>query len=248
MVGIIAVIPYSLTQQSDLLATLELPIPLPLLVAIQIGQNAVLFLGLVAVGLFLAARTGLGLPFVEGWLTKQPVWEHLPRTAALAAFLGVVSTLVIIGLDAFVFGPPLEAMLTELAIELPESISPPAWQGFLASFYGGVAEEVQLRLCVMTLLAWLGGRVSRDAEGRPTLAVLWIANVMAAVLFGLGHLPTAAALGLPMNALFVTRTVILNGLLAVVDGWLYGTRGLESAMIAHFSADIVLHVVLPLIA
>jgi membrane protease YdiL (CAAX protease family) len=100
----------------------------------------------------------------------------------------------------------------------------------------------------MTLLAWLGGRVSRDAEGRPTLAVLWIANVMAAVLFGLGHLPTAAALGLPMNALFVTRTVILNGLLAVVDGWLYGTRGLESAMIAHFSADIVLHVVLPLIA
>ncbi|MDD3715217.1 MAG: CPBP family intramembrane metalloprotease, partial [Atribacterota bacterium] len=25
-------------------------------------------------------------------------------------------------------------------------------------------------------------------------------------------------------------------------GWLYWTRGLESSMIAHFSADIVLHV------
>jgi len=33
----------------------------------------------------------------------------------------------------------------------------------------------------------------------------------------------------------------------VVFGWLYQTRGLESAMIAHFSADIVLHVLLALL-
>jgi membrane protease YdiL (CAAX protease family) len=40
---------------------------------------------------------------------------------------------------------------------------------------------------------------------------------------------------------------LLNGIGGVVFGWLYWKKGLESAMIAHFSADIVLHVLLPAI-
>jgi hypothetical protein len=35
----------------------------------------------------------------------------------------------------------------------------------------------------------------------------------------------------------------LNGVLGVAFGRLYWKKGLESAMIAHFSADIVLHVI-----
>ena len=33
---------------------------------------------------------------------------------------------------------------------------------------------------------------------------------------------------------------------AVVFGWLYWKRGLEMAIVAHFGADIVLHVITPL--
>jgi hypothetical protein len=40
----------------------------------------------------------------------------------------------------------------------------------------------------------------------------------------------------------------LNGLGGLAFGWLYWKRGLESAMMAHFSADIVLHVITPLVA
>jgi len=40
----------------------------------------------------------------------------------------------------------------------------------------------------------------------------------------------------------------LNGLGGLAFGWLYWKQGLESAMIAHFSADIVLHVITPLVA
>ncbi len=79
-------------------------------------------------------------------------------------------------------------------------------------------------------------------------AVLWIANIGAAVLFGLGHLPAVAALGWPMDPLVITRAVVLNGLAGVVFGWLYWRRGLESAMLAHFSADMVLHVIPALLA
>jgi hypothetical protein len=40
----------------------------------------------------------------------------------------------------------------------------------------------------------------------------------------------------------VIRTLVLNGFAGLVFGWLYWRRGLLAAMIAHTSADVVLHV------
>ena len=79
------------------------------------------------------------------------------------------------------------------------------------------------------------------------IGFLWIATLLAAVLFGIGHLPGTAAIGLSLDSLVITRALVLNGLGGVVFGWLYWTRGLESAILAHFSADVVLHAVVPLI-
>lgn len=238
-----ALIPYSLTLTGTPLSTDQLP-----LVLVGTLVNALIYGGLAAIGLFLAGKIGLGLPFVEGWLTKEPVKNRFWKVALIAVIVGVVVGLVIIFLDVYVFQQPMVEEFERFHITLPETINPPAWQGFLASFYGGIVEEVLMRLFLMTLFARLGSLVFRDSEGRPTLAVLWIANIGAAVLFGLGHLPTAMAMGIPLTALFITRTVVLNGIGGIAFGWLYWTRGLESAMIAHFSVDIVLHVILVLVA
>ena len=97
----------------------------------------------------------------------------------------------------------------------------------------------------MSFLAWLGRFISKTADGKPTVAVLWIANVLAAVLFGLGHLPTTALL-VPLTPLVILRAIVLNGVAGIAFGYLYFTRGLESAMISHFSADLVLHVLFAL--
>jgi membrane protease YdiL (CAAX protease family) len=126
-----------------------------------------------------------------------------------------------------------------------QNVKPAAWKGFLASFYGGIAEEIQLRLLVMSFLAWLGRFISKTQEGKPANGVFWIANILAAVLFGLGHLPATATI-LPLTPLVVSRAILLNGIGGVIFGWLYWKHGLEAAMIAHFSADIVLHVLLAL--
>lgn len=88
--------------------------------------------------------------------------------------------------------------------------------------------------------------MSRTNSGQPTSAVFWLAIILAAIVFGLGHLPATAALGLPLNGLIVTRAIVLNGIPGLAFGWFYWKRGLESAMVAHFSADIILHVILPL--
>jgi membrane protease YdiL (CAAX protease family) len=97
----------------------------------------------------------------------------------------------------------------------------------------------------MSLLAWLGAFINQTKDGKPTAIIFWIANILAAILFGIGHLP-AASLILPLTTLVVIRIVLLNAVGGIVFGWLYQKHGLESAMIAHFSADLVLHVLLAL--
>ena len=244
-------IPYAMTIQGEALeeavAPLGVPIPLWLPFVIDSVINLVLCAVLGGVGLLLAGRIGLGLPFIEGSVKRKPVWHRFPGVAAVGIVTGVVFAVVAIGLAIWVFGPPLAATIESEGIAISEDIVPPAWQGFLVSFQAGVLEEILFRLFGLTLLAWLGSLISRDKEGRPTLVALWIANILFAVAFGLAHLPLTSAVGFPLTPLVVARAIVLNGLGGVMFGWLYWSRGLESAMVAHASADVVLHAVFPLI-
>jgi membrane protease YdiL (CAAX protease family) len=219
---------------------------LSVILAIQTLQGAILFAIAIFLGLWLANRIGLGAPILEAMTRGESVADKVRAILPISISLGVVSTLVILGLEFFYFQPAMMKELGESASALNlQTGQPAAWKGLLASFYGGIAEEIQLRLFVMSLLAWLGKFISKTPEGKPTAAIFWIATILAAVLFGLGHLPALAVI-VPLTPLVIIRTIVLNGLLGVVFGWLYWKRGLESAMISHFSADIVLHVLLAL--
>lgn len=244
--GVIAIVPYLLDLQSSTLQNLAILVPLPVLIAIQIAQNAFIFGILTALGLFFAGRVGLGTPILEARLGGESVADKVRAILPVSIIVGVVASLLIIGLEIAIFQPALFRELGDSADALNlQTAQPAAWKGFLASFYGGIVEEILLRLFVMSLLAWLGSFISRTAEGKPTSAVFWVANILAAVLFGLGHLPATAAL-IPLTPLVITRAIVLNGLAGVAFGYLYWKSGLEAAMLAHFSADIVLHVLLAL--
>jgi hypothetical protein len=241
-----AIIPYSSTLTSTTYEPDELPG-----VIVMTLLNALAVTGVLAgIGLFFASRIGLGLPLVERWVKREASCLQLVgrfrRAFGLSVLVGVVAGLVVIVLDTFIFGPPLAMEIDRLGIVIPATVQPPAWQGLLASFTGGVNEEVIFRLFGVSLLGWLGSLVSRDSEGRPKPLVVWIAIVVVAVAFGLDHLPGMAAIGFPIDALVVTRSVVLNSIVGIACGWLYWRRGLESAMVSHFSADIVLHVLLAL--
>jgi hypothetical protein len=88
-----------------------------------------------------------------------------------------------------VFQPALFAQLGDSALTGASAVKPAAWKGLLASFYGGINEEILLRLCVMSFLVWLGRFVSKTPDGRPTVGVLWIANILAALLLVLRTFP-----------------------------------------------------------
>jgi len=243
--AVIAVLPYSFALQSDTLQRLNLVISPPMLIAIVL-QSSIMFAIAIFGGLFFASRVGLGTPILDSATRGEPIADKIRAILPLSIILGVIGTLIILGLEVFFFQPAMIKDLGDAANALNlQTSQPAAWKGFLASFYGGIAEEILLRLFVMSFFVWLGHFVSKTAEGKPTAAVIWIANILAAVLFGLGHLPALAPL-VPLTSIVIVRTIVLNGLLGIVFGWLYWKRGLEAAMISHFSADLVLHVLLAL--
>jgi len=249
-VGAVTVLPYVLTIQGPLLqkllASKPLPFPLPVVLVLQTAQGLLLIGGLGALGMWLAGKMDLGAPILEGWLmrgeTPGPrLRAILPRAVAIGAAGGAAIVIA----DLLLFSAKMKAALLQTGVD-PAVLEPPWWQGLLASFYGGCDEELLTRLFLLTFFAWIGAKLTRVQSGRPGAAVLWSANVLAALLFGAGHLPSVKAMGLSLDALMVTRTLALNGLVGIAFGWLYVSAGLEAAMIAHFSADLVLHVLTPL--
>lgn len=234
--GVITIIPYSLTLQGGLPQNL----PLYVILTATIIQNAVIFAVAIFIGLNLAKRVGLGLPILEGWLEGREVKSYLKSILGISVGLGILAGILIIGLDYLFSFAGATINVTQ------SSINPPAWQGFLASFYGGINEEILLRLFLMSLLVWIFFKIKKTNEGKPTNAGMWLAIILAAVIFGAGHLPTVMAIT-TLTPMVIVRTIILNAVGGIIFGWLYWKKGLESAMVSHFSADIVLHVIVPFI-
>ena len=232
--GWFAVIPYSLTLTGVSLQNLSVPLYL-----LGLIQDIVIFAVAIFIGLYLAKKVGLGIPIIEGWLEGKPVKNYLVSILPISIGLGMVAGILIIALD-ILFAGGIRVNAAQLAQ------APPVWQGFLAGFYGGFNEEILLRLFLMSLLVWIFFKVKKTDEGKPTNAGVWLAIILAAIIFGAGHLPTAAAI-VPLTPLIIARIIILNSIGGIIFGWLYWKNGLESAMIGHFSTDMVLHVLFPAI-
>ena len=229
----ILVIPYSLELTA---VGVEISALILLLAAVQ---NLVLFSAAVFFGLLLSKPIGMGAPIVRGVLDGENQTKAFKSIIVPSVCWGLFAGMAIV-----VSSLPFNTLIPELQLL---EVSVPAWKAFLASFYGGIAEEVLLRLFLVSLFVWISGKIKKTPEGKPTALGIWLSIILAAVVFGLGHLPATARIT-PLTGLVVIRAVVLNGIGGVVFGGLYWKKGLESAMIAHFSADIVLHIITPALA
>lgn len=235
--GGLAILPYSFSLNRDKLSQAKLP--QPVLALISFLQTAVLMALAVGVGLLAAKPVGLGAPYIAAALAGEPMLDPILRLLPLTIGLGVLSFAVIALLERYVFAPHVpEALRTS-------DVNAKAWTRFLASFYGGLNEEILMRLFLVSGLAWVLGRFWQNVGGLPADGAYWTAIILASILFGLGHLPATKALT-PLTSLLVIRAVVLNGVAGIAFGWLYWKYGLEAAMVAHFSADILLHLIGPL--
>ena len=235
LIGIIGVIPYSLTLQEDILS--EVPLPMEIVIAISIFQSAVLFFVIILVGLFISKKIGLGAPIIERFVEKEDIAAHLRSIIGISIALGIIAGLLII-IGDYIFGLFNSSDLTQIMT------IPPPWQGFLVSFYGGINEEILLRLFFMSLLIWIFVKLTKSNQASPSSTIVWTAIILSSILFGLAHLPIVASLTM-ITPVFIARAIILNGIGGIIFGWLYWKKGLESAIISHFTADIILHAIFP---
>ncbi|OOG48016.1 CPBP family glutamic-type intramembrane protease [Rhodanobacter sp. C01] len=230
----LALSPYLMALMPLKFATL--PMPLWAAIAAQALQAGVLCWLLGWLGLFLGARHGLDAPWLRAWTYRRPRDPAQHANWWVAILLGAVAALLVIGIQRT--GLPWHRVDSGAALGS-------AWRGALASFYGGIVEETECRLLLVSLFVWLLAWCNRR-QARPWMFA--VAIVLAALLFGAGHLPTAFAIGMAHAPLPIARIVLLNAMVGLVTGTLFWKYGLEHAMLAHFSADLVLHVGLPLVA
>jgi len=161
---------------------------------------------------------GLDAPLLRSLAYATPRPPSMRATLVRACAIGLACGVLILAID-LAMRPWMPAPLSTM----PGSIA--RWKGFLASFYGGIGEEIQLRLFAMTLLAWAAWKILGRRHPRLPPSAASSAIVLAALAFGAAHLPAAARV-FPLDAMVVFRTLVLNALGGLAFGWLFYRHGL----------------------
>ena len=125
-------------------------------------------------------------------------------------------------------------------------VHPPFPMSILASITAGIGEEIMFRGFVFGLWGFILNWLFKGFKGRTT--ALWIANIIAALAFGAGHLPaiyylTGASSPAEMNPVLLAEIFILNGVIGLIAGERYMKDGLVAAAGVHFWTDVVFHVI-----
>ena len=194
----------------------------PILGLVTALQSAGYGIVLGAFGIGLGKKIGLWKD--ETTLTRKPLLVSL--------LVAVVGGLAMILPDMLFFGQYSTVIMDSYATK-------PTIPYILASVtYGAVIEEVMLRLFAMSLIAFLLYKLFGKQQDQPTTAILVSSNIIAAILFAVGHLPATFIL-LGNSSLIIARCLLLNGGIGLLFGHLYRKYGLRYAMLAHGGCHVV---------
>lgn len=187
------------------------------------------FYGILGLAGYWFARR-LGLP---GIFSEDGDWR---RWFVIPLILGLIGGVVVILLD--ILFAPINGFGRLPHPAFPSSI--------LASMSAGIGEEILFRGFVFGIWALLLNGLLKRFHGRTS--ALWIANIIAALTFGAGHLGTllvltGASSPAELNPVLVVETVLINGVIGLVAGWRYMKDGLIAAAGVHFWTDVVFHVI-----
>ena len=95
---------------------------------------------------------------------------------------------------------------------------------------GGIIEEVMMRLFFMSLIVFIISKILKKKE--IPVWILVIANIVSALLFAIGHLPSTASMT-TLSPVLIIRCFLLNGIFGLAFGYLYRKYNIRYAMISH---------------
>jgi len=234
-VSVVIFLPYYAATLGDTLE--KQAVPAAAAYAAFVIQTALLVLLASWLGVTAGSRVGLDAPWLRALMYggRRPAWSG--KWLLLAVGVSLAGSLAVAALQAWVFGPYLPDL---------ETAGPIAWwKTLLTMFYGGIVEEILLRVGLMSVLVWLGSVALRKREAGAIPSYVYAAAiVLSTLLFGAGHLPAASVLADGLTGPLIGWVLVGNGLLGLWFGYLYWKKGLEYAVIAHMSADLWLHAVI----
>ncbi|MFD1739837.1 type II CAAX prenyl endopeptidase Rce1 family protein [Bacillus salitolerans] len=192
------------------------------------------------VGLTLAPKVNLHLPFFQSLVDKSNTFTWSRKWIIISILGGCIGFISLALMDKYVFQP----FVPEFG-EVAETVW---YKGLLAGvLYGGIWEEIAIRLFLMTLIIWIVSKIFRKKADNIPAWVYWFGIIFAAIMFGIGHLPATQALVGTLTTAIVIRAIVLNGVIGVFCGYLYWKKGLIYAIIAHafvhiFHYGILVHI------
>ena len=164
-------------------------------------------------------------------LWRRITFEKDKLSAPLA--ISLIGGLALSVGDYYIFGSFIERVKNSYEVK-------PSITYILASFtYGGVVEEVMLRLFVMSLIAFIITRVFYKNEKVAPVAALVTANIISALLFAAGHIPATIQTFGGLSPVILIRCFVMNGAFGLAFGWLYRKYGIQYAMLAHFGCHFI---------
>ncbi len=182
-----------------------------------------------AIGVWLGKRVGLGPRMLSQIVSKAPRWWVRLRADLVRSILVGVS-LGVLGLGQYLL--PKGTLGSGLE-------NPNAFECFLRSLSAALTEEIFFRLGLVTFFVWaMRSVVRKPAFDTPSL---WIGNGLAAVAFASAHLPHILTTSSPSWD-FLILFVLVSSLAGIIMGWMYLRYGLISAVVAHFTTDLVVYV------
>lgn len=196
----------------------------------QLGSiNMMIIITTIQVGIFTFISAFLGLKIARKVNLKLN-FKFNKNSLLLTIIIGLATSFILSASDKFIFAqflPKAEAYKFSFLY-------------FISSIlYGGVVEEIMLRLLVMSLIALLLWKFFVKSKDK-SLIPDWVyitAIFISAILFAMAHIPATEQL-LGLSTPILIRCFFLNGIGGVGFGYLYWKKGLSYAIYAHMLTHI----------
>ncbi|WP_428911481.1 CPBP family glutamic-type intramembrane protease [Niallia sp. Krafla_26] len=211
----------------------EIPLPISVLTLISAVQLSIISFILAFLGLKVARKTGFSFSILESILKKGKKVVFHGKSIWLSVLFGAITGFILAGADKFYF----QNLIPKLANSEPEISLLGLFAGVL---YGGVFEEILMRLLFMSLLVWGLQKVFNRNKEKNDGWIYWFSNFIAAIAFAAGHLPATKMFFGELTGILILRCFLINGIGGIFWGFLYWKKGLEYAIISHMFAHITM--------
>ena len=158
---------------------------------------------------------------------KINLWNNFKlekKAIVTTLIIAVVSALILFPGDKLIFGS-LNTWINE-----QYTIRPTIYKMIGGLLVGGIIEEVMMRLFFMSLVVFIISKILKKKEIPPIVFIL--SNILSALLFAAGHLPSTAAMT-TLTPVIIFRCFLFNGAIGLTFGYLYRKYNIRYAMIAH---------------